>query len=98
MITKKAETAKQAVRITFSLPKDEPGEAVWVAGDFNGWSERTHPLQLRSNGRRSASITVPFGQRISFRYRTESGHWFDEDSADHYEANPHGTHNAVVVT
>lgn len=98
MITKTAERAKGVVRVTFSLPRNQPAEPVWVVGDFNDWAEDANPMQARSNGRRSASIRVPQGQRLVFRYRTASGQWFDDDSADEYEANPHGSHNAVVHT
>ncbi len=97
MITKRVESAKGTVRVTFSLPRDEPSEPVWVVGDFNGWDEAADPLRVRSNGRRSAAVSVPLGERITFRYRTASGWWFDDDGADGYEANPHGTHNAVVI-
>jgi 1,4-alpha-glucan branching enzyme len=98
MITKKPKASKGTVRITFSLPIDDPAEAVWVVGSFNHWSERDHRLRSRSNGRRSVAVVVPAGERLVFRYRTASGHWFDDDSADGYEPNPHGTHNAVVHT
>ncbi|MEZ5233372.1 MAG: isoamylase early set domain-containing protein [Acidimicrobiales bacterium] len=98
MITKKAEGSKGTVRVTFSLPKDQPGEPVWVVGDFNGWAEQADLLRARSNGRRSVAVSVPAGRRITFRYRTASGQWFDDDGADGYEANPHGSHNAVVFT
>lgn len=98
MIIKKAEPASGTVRVTFSLPKDEPAEPVWVVGDFNDWTESANQLQARSNGRRSAAVSVPVGARVVFRYRTASGHWFDDDGADTYEANPHGSHNAVVFT
>lgn len=98
MIIKKSEPARGTVRVTFSLPKDEPAEPVWVVGDFNGWAEEANQLQARSNGRRSAAVSVPAGARITFRYRTASGRWFDDEAADTYEANPHGSHNAVVYT
>ncbi len=55
-------------------------------------------LRARSNGRRSVAVSVPAGRRITFRYRTASGQWFDDDGADGYEANPHGSRNAVVFT
>lgn len=98
MITKKLERSSSTVRVTFSLPKDEPAEPVWVVGDFNGWREDEHLLRARSNGRRSVALSLPAGRRLAFRYRTASGCWFDDDGADAYEANPHGSHNAVVET
>jgi len=59
------------VRVTFALP----------AGDFNDWNPFTHPLQRRSNGTRSAAVTVPAGSMLRFRYLAEGGVWFDDETA-----------------
>ena len=98
MISKKLDRRSNTVRLTFSLSGHEPAEPVWVVGDFNGWDEAGYALRPRSNGRRSAVVSVPLGGRVAFRYRTASGHWFEDEQADSYEPNPHGSHNAVVTT
>lgn len=69
------------VKITFSLPTDEPTGAVSVVGDFNNWDPSAHPLRVRSNQTRSASVTVPAGSTLRFRYLAEGGRWFDDDTA-----------------
>lgn len=68
------------VRVTFSLPAAEPAGAVSVVGDFNNWDPAAHPLRLRSNQTRSASVTVPVGTKLHFRYLGEGGLWFDDES------------------
>ena len=68
------------VRVTFALPTDEPGGAVSVVGDFNGWDPFAHPLRRRANGTRSAAVTVQAGSVLRFRYLAEGGVWFDDDS------------------
>jgi 1,4-alpha-glucan branching enzyme len=68
------------VKITFSLPPDEPTGAVSVVGDFNNWDPSAHPLRVRSNQTRSASVTVPEGSRLRFRYLAEGGMWFDDET------------------
>lgn len=77
-------TAKPArdgnVRVTFALPADEPGGAVSVVGNFNGWDPFAHPLRRRSNGTRSAVVTVRPGSTLHFRYLAEGGLWFDDDT------------------
>jgi len=98
MITKKLDRSRGVVRVTFSLPRHQPAEPVWVVGDFNGWDEGAHAMMPRSNGRRSAVVDVGPGDRFAFRYRTASGHWFEDDQADEYEPNPHGSVNAVITT
>jgi len=69
------------VRVTFVLPVDEPSGAVSVVGNFNGWDPFAHPLRKRTNGTRSASVKVPAGTKLHFRYLAEGGIWFDDAAA-----------------
>lgn len=68
------------VRVTFTLPAAEPAAAVSVVGDFNGWDPWAHPLRRRTNQTRSASVTVPTGSTLRFRYLAEGGYWFNDDT------------------
>jgi hypothetical protein len=68
------------VRVTFTLPVEEPASAVSVVGDFNDWDPFAHPLKIRANRTRSASVTVPSGSTLRFRYLADGGRWFDDDS------------------
>ena len=68
------------VRVTFSLPVNEPAGAVSVVGDFNGWDPFAHPLRVRANRTRSASVTVSCGSTFRFRYLAEGGRWFDDET------------------
>ncbi len=68
------------VKVTFSLPTGEPAGAVSVVGDFNNWDPSAHPLRPRSNQTRSASVTVPKGSTLRFRYLAEGGLWFDDET------------------
>ncbi|HEY1819221.1 MAG TPA: isoamylase early set domain-containing protein [Trebonia sp.] len=68
------------VRVTFALPLTEPADPVSVVGDFNDWDPFAHPLRLRSNQTRSASVTVPSGSTLRFRYLADGGRWFDDDT------------------
>ena len=68
------------IRITFTLPVDEPSGSVSVVGDFNDWNPFAHPLRRRANGTRSAAVTVPVGTTLRFRYLGEGGMWFNDDT------------------
>jgi 1,4-alpha-glucan branching enzyme len=70
------------VKITFSLPAGEPAGTVSVVGDFNDWTPGVHVLAKRTNGTRSAALTLPAGSKYRFRYLGENGHWFDDDEAE----------------
>jgi 1,4-alpha-glucan branching enzyme len=80
------------VRVTFSLPAGEPAGAVSVVGDFNDWNPAAHPLRLRSNQTRSASVTVPMGSTLRFRYLADGGMWFDDETI------PAGNGSDPVIT
>jgi 1,4-alpha-glucan branching enzyme len=85
------------VKVTFVLPYEE-GQQIVVVGDFNNWDPTANKLAKRNNGTCSASVTLDQGQRYLFRYYLDSGSWFNDDAADGYEANEHGTENGVLLT
>lgn len=79
----RTQTAKGStdVKVTFSLTKDDYAEPVSVVGNFNDWSPFAHVMKKRSNGTRSATVTVPAGSQVHFRYLGTDGHWFDDPDA-----------------
>jgi 1,4-alpha-glucan branching enzyme len=89
---------RKAVKVNFVLPTDAVAGKVSVVGDFNGWDPFAHPLRPRRNGTRSAVVTLPPGRRFAFRYLAEGGRWHDEDTAETFEPNGVGGHNAVIHT
>ena len=82
-----------AVRVTFTLPADEPSGAVSVVGSFNDWNPLAHPLRRRANSTRSAAVTVQAGTTLHFRYLAEGGVWFD----DHTVSAQEGEGAAITV-
>lgn len=80
MIKKTKPGRDGTVRVTFTLPVDEPAAAVSVVGSFNEWDPLAHPLRRRANRTRSAAVTVQAGTTLHFRYLAEGGVWFDDES------------------
>jgi 1,4-alpha-glucan branching enzyme len=89
---------KDQVKVSFILPSDSVAGKVSVVGDFNDWDPTVHPLRARSNGTRSAAVTLPAQRRFAFRYLDESGRWLDDDAAHDYQENGLGGVNSVVIT
>lgn len=82
-VLKKSRSVKSATcTLTFALPSTAVDGPVSVVGSFNDWTPGAHPLRRRSNGTASASVVVPAGSVITFRYLGEHGHWFDDADAD----------------
>ncbi len=86
---------KDKVKVTFSLPAEEPAGKVAVVGDFNGWDPSSTVLRKRGETR-TASVTLDQGRRYSFRYCTSDGRWFNDEAAHAYERNEFGDDNAVI--
>ncbi len=85
-------TAK-TVKVTFALPLGQVAGGCSVVGDFNEWRPGTHQMHRRTNGTRSASVTVPRGTSIRFRYLAENGHWFNDPEVAEHE----GSDSVLVV-
>ncbi|MDA8371489.1 MAG: isoamylase early set domain-containing protein [Nocardiopsaceae bacterium] len=82
MIKRGKPTKDGQVKVTFTLPAQEPQGPVSLVGSFNSWEPSAHPLKPRSNGLRSAVVTVPASSTLHFRYLGEGGVWFDDTDAD----------------
>lgn len=89
----KREPGSDGEKITFAV---ETAKAVSVVGDFNGWDPGAHPLQKRSNGKRSVSVVLPPG-KWAFRYLADGDQWFDDPDADDLEPNGFGQSHGVLL-
>src|SRR3954462_8489870 len=70
------------VKITFSLPTENPAGPVSVVGDFTDCKPGQPVLAKRANGPRSIAVMVPAGAKSRFRYLGENGHLFDEPDVE----------------
>lgn len=84
-------------RLTFTLPADIWADEVYLVGSFNEWSELTHPLKQTKSGEWRIVLDLPCNAVYEFRYLC-NGEWLNDNSADSYHENPHGSHNSVVST
>lgn len=97
MITKQSSRKKDAVRVTFALPRDFGGDTVYLCGDWNAW-QTTHPLKRQPNGDWRLALDLQRGAEYQFRYWVDGREWVNDPAADKYVANPFGSENSVVVT
>jgi len=96
MIRCKPMKGGKQVKVSFVVAEDGmAGQALAVVGDFNDWDPTATPM--RPEGElRSATITLPAGERYAFRYLAEGGRWFNDDDAHGYQANGFGGHDCVL--
>lgn len=89
MLKKTRSVRAGTATLTFVLPVPDLDGPVSVVGTFNDWTPGAHPLRRRSNGTASASVVVPAGSTVRFRYLGTHGRWFDDADAD--EITPEGS-------
>lgn len=86
MITRTKPRRTGIVDLTFALPLDAPQGPVSVVGDFNDWEPGVDELTPTADGvNRFATISVPTGTTVRFRYLATGGAWFDDPDADSYD-------------
>jgi 1,4-alpha-glucan branching enzyme len=98
MLKREAVKGSNQVKVIFVIPNDPNQGRVSVVGDFNNWDPSATVFVKRQNNTRSVSATVDAGQRYRFRYYDANGNWMNDDNADGYEPNEHGTHNCLLIT
>ena len=91
----KTPTRDGSVVVTFELPAAVTAESVTLCGDFNDWSETSHPLNRTDNGFK-ASVELAPGQRWRFRYLLDGARWENDWAADDYIGNEFGGEDSIV--
>ena len=83
-------------RAQIRLNHHEPhAQEVFVAGSFNDWNPRTHPMIRDLSGNWSVELELPPGEH---RYRLIiDGQWSDHSNARHFVQNPYGEMDAVLT-
>lgn len=97
MIKKKLSPKGQSMRVTFTLPADVAEDSIAIVGDFNDWDPEEHQMDLQPrNGVWKKGISFKPGSEVEFKYYVD-GEWYrNDEEADAYIANEHGTENGVL--
>ena len=85
------------MKVTFALDADQFDQPVSVLGDFNDWDPLAHPLKKRRNGTLSATVELPVGQAVRFKYLASDGLWFCDPVADTVMNDEYHTVDSLLV-
>jgi hypothetical protein len=83
------------VKVMFTVPSDRATGAIAVVGDFNQWNPGANPMK-RKGDLYTASLMLSVGRRYAFRYLTDGGEWFNDETAHDIEPNDFGGENSVI--
>ena len=97
MLKKQAIKKGKVVKVTFYTHQLHHAEAAFLVGDFNDWSETSHPMDKLKDGRFKLAIELEPGREYHFRYRVDE-EWHNDWEADKYATNPYGGDNSIVIT
>lgn len=96
MIQKQFTPKRTICKVTFTVPEDWAEKEVAVVGDFNDWDPSANKLE-KKNGAWETVVRLAPSSEYQFRYFIDGSNWANDDSADTYAPNEHGTENSVVV-
>jgi 1,4-alpha-glucan branching enzyme len=96
MLKRRKISGSNTVKVSFILPADDSRLPASVVGDFNEWNPEADPMVRRSNGTFSAVVSLVADATYRFRYRSGDGTWFNDDAADEYDSNVHGSTDCLI--
>ncbi len=80
------------IRFVFDQAVDMP---VFLVGDFNGWDEESHRMELQKDGTYQTVLKLNPGE-FEFKYKCGCL-WFNDRAAHKYVPNCWGSENSLVV-
>jgi 1,4-alpha-glucan branching enzyme len=72
------------VKFRLSAEEAHNADELYLVGDFNNWSDTSHPMKKMKDGAFSLDIELPLGKDCQFRYRTGGNVWLNDPQADAY--------------
>ena len=96
MLKRRKISGSNTVKVSFIVPDNDPRLPASVVGEFNGWDPEADPMVRRSNGTFSAVVPLVADATYRFRYRSADGTWFNDEAADGYEPNVHGSTDCLI--
>jgi 1,4-alpha-glucan branching enzyme len=69
-------------------------DRIHVVGDFNGWDRRATPMHRSGEAHSTTLVLAP--DRYRFRYLSQQGEWFNDDTVSNCEFNEFGQKNCVL--
>jgi 1,4-alpha-glucan branching enzyme len=95
MLSKRYFKKGNECEVTFRVAPDSATDVALLT-EANNWTPI--PMQKLKSGEFKARVKLPAGKRIQFRYLIDGRLWHNDEAADDYVPNEHGSQNSIVDT
>ena len=96
MLKKRFFKTKDEVEVTFQVDRPDVGTVEWAA-EVTDWDPIPMKRTKDGKGPFRLKVRLPKDDAVQFRYRLD-GEWENDEAADAYWPNEHGSDNSVVLT
>ena len=87
----------RSCRVTFSLPAEVDAQNACLCGDFNDWSQTSHPMKRRKDGSFTLTISLKPGRQYRYRFLLDGERWENDWAAEGYVPNSLGSEDSLVT-
>ncbi|MAO65569.1 MAG: glycoside hydrolase [Balneola sp.] len=95
MISKEFTPKRTVCKVTLTIPEEWAEKEVAVAGTFNNWDTDADKLEKKKGGWTTTLRLKPENE-YKFKYFIDGERWENDDAADEYVTNEHGTEDSVI--
>lgn len=96
MPSKKYSKDRNTCRVTFVVPKEAGANSACLCGDFNAWSQTSHPMKRSKDGSFKLALTLASDQAYRYRFLLDGDRWENDWQGESYTANPYGSDDSVL--
>ncbi len=86
----------RSCRVTFQLPSEVNAGKAYLCGDFNHWSQDSHPMKRRKDGSFTLTISLKPGRQYRYKFFLDGERWENDWAAEDYLPNDQGSEDSVV--
>lgn len=97
MIKKTYSKTGKHCRVTFKIAPGQEAQSAAICGDFNNWDQCSKIMRKTTTGAFFITCSLPAGQSYRFRYLIDGHQWQNDDMADGYVMNDHGSSDCIVT-
>ena len=86
----------RSCRVTFALPAEVKAQTAYLCGEFNDWSETSHPMKRYKDGSFKLTVSLKPGKEYRYRFLLDGERWENDWDAEGYVPNALGSEDSLI--